>query len=301
MIQSSMQLERTHTVQESSCPVCHGTTARRFEKDSYWIRRCINCRYQFLESTPEPDHVSKVYGDEYFFGGGAGYSDYVSSGALVRDHGRRYAKLLKRHMTPRRILDIGAAAGFFLSGFLDEGWQGDGLEPNTKMASYGRNELQVNIIEGALESLPSELSGKLYELLTMVQVVPHFYDIHEAFRVAASLTNAGGFWLVETWNAESLSARLFGRQWHEYSPPSVLRWFSPTNLKKLCESYGFRQVDSGRPRKWLTGAHAKSLLRYKLRGFPLSLGKPFLRLVPDRMKMPYPSEDLFWALLRKED
>ncbi|MCU0721301.1 MAG: class I SAM-dependent methyltransferase [Pirellula sp.] len=281
------------------CPVCQGISARRFEKDGYWIRHCTDCKYQYLESPPEADHVAKVYGDEYFFGGGAGYPDYVSSGELVRDHGNRYAKIFNRHMKPGRVLDVGAAAGFFLSGLLDNGWTGDGLEPNAKMSSYGRTELGVNVVQGALETLPSELSGQPYDLLTMVQVVPHFYDVHTAFRVAGSITSVGGFWLVETWNAESLSARLFGRQWHEYSPPSVVRWFSPKNLTILCEAYGFRPVASGRPSKWISGAHAKSLLRYKLPRFPMRLGKHFLRLVPDRMRIPYPSEDLIWMLFKK--
>lgn len=299
MIQQRKRLEMAQTSSDFPCPVCQCSTTRRFEKDGYWIRYCAHCKYQYLESQPEPDHVAKVYGDDYFFGGGAGYPDYVSSGDLVHEHGKRYAKILSRHIKPGRMLDIGAAAGFFLSGMVDSGWDGDGLEPNEKMAQYGKTELGVNVVQGTLEMLPVELKGNQYDLVSMVQVVPHFYDIHAAFRIASSVTKVGGFWLVETWNAGSVSARLFGRQWHEYSPPSVVRWFSPTSLKMLCESYGFRNVATGRPSKWISGRHAKSLLSYKLKRFPLSLGKHFLRLVPDQIKIPYPSEDLFWTLLKK--
>ena len=301
MIQRRRRCELAQTASDFPCPVCQSRTTRRFEKDGYWIRHCAQCKYQYLESQPEPDHVAKVYGDDYFFGGGAGYPDYVSSGELVRDHGKRYAKILSRYMKPGRMLDVGAAAGFFLSGMVGSGWEGDGLEPNETMAQYGRTELGVNVVQGTLEKLPVELSGNHYDLVSMVQVVPHFYDIHAAFRIASSITNVGGFWLVETWNAESLSARLFGRQWHEYSPPSVVRWFSPASLKILCKSYGFREVVAGRPSKWISGGHAKSLLSHKLTRFPLSFGKHFLRLVPDRIKIPYPAEDLFWTLLKKMD
>ena len=299
MIQQLKQIETSHCASDFPCMVCQSVTKRRFEKDGYWIRRCTDCKYQYLEDSPELDHVSKVYGDHYFFGGGSGYPDYVSSGELVRDHGKRYAKILSHHVKPGRMLDVGAAAGFFLSGLLDSGWEGEGLEPNAKMSQFGRSELGVNVVQGTLERLPLEISWRHYDLVTMVQVVPHFYDIHAAFSIASSITKGGGFWLVETWNAESLSARLFGRQWHEYSPPSVVRWFSPKNLTILCESYGFRKVASGRPTKWISGLHAKSLLSHKMKKFPLSIGKHFLRLVPDRIKIPYPSEDLFWTLLKK--
>lgn len=299
MIQQPNEGNLANQASNSPCPVCQGSTARRFEKDGYWIRRCTACSYQYVECPPEPDHITKVYGDEYFFGGGAGYPDYLSSGELVSAHAKRYAELLNHHMKPGRILDIGAAAGFCLSGFLDSGWIGDGLEPNSRMCQFGRETLGVNVVEGTLERLPKELQEQRYDLLTMVQVVPHFYDIHAAFKIAASITEPNGFWLVETWNAESLSARLFGRQWHEYSPPSVLRWFSPNNLEKLGQSFGLSRVASGRPSKWISGAHAKSLLHYNLSRFPLNLGKHFLRLVPDRIQIPYPSEDLFWMLLQK--
>jgi len=281
------------------CPVCAGESKRRFEKDGYWIRGCLNCRFEYLEELPAHDHVGKVYGDDYFFGGGAGYPNYAAGGDLVRAHGQRYAKVLSRYMRPGVVLDIGAAAGFFLAGLSDGGWQGEGLEPNGSMARFGRDALGMHIFKGTLEDLPTDVKTRQYDLVSMVQVVPHFFDIHAAFRAASTITKPGGFWLVETWNVRSLSARVFGQQWHEYSPPSVLRWFTPKNLTTLCEVYGFSRVANGRPRKWISGAHVKSLLNHKLTLFPLNLAKPLLRLVPDRFPIPYPSEDLFWLLLRK--
>lgn len=298
----TQQLKRNAASQDAlqfPCPVCRSSTGRCLEKDGFWIRRCTACKFRFLEKQLEPEHVDQVYGDDYFVGGGAGYPDYAASGGLVREHGQRYGRLLKRYMEPGVVLDIGAAAGFFLSGLLDCGWSGDGLEPNAAMSDYGKNKLGANVVNGTLERLPRELRVRQYDLVTMVQVVPHFYDIHCALEAAASVTKRGGYWLVETWNVESFSARVFGRNWHEYSPPSVVRWFSPSNLATLCESFGFQKIAGGRPSKWISGAHAKSLLRHKMAKLPWSLGRHLLTIVPDALRIPYPSEDLFWQLLRK--
>jgi hypothetical protein len=134
----------------------------------------------------------------------------------------------------------------------------------------------------------------------MIQVVAHFYNLREAFQVAAELTRPGGFWLIETWNKDSLMARAFGQNWHEYSPPSVLNWFSPEGLKCLVSQFGFTEAARGRPPKWLKSSHAKSLVSYKLQGSSLSrTANGLLKLVPDNLAIPYPAYDLFWVLFRK--
>ena len=242
-------------------------------------------------------HVGDLYDDSYFTGGGAGYADYLSEATLIRERGRRYADLLARHMQPGRVLDVGAAAGFFLAGLVDSGWRGCGLEPNPTMARYGQETLGLDIRRLALEDLRDD---ERYDLLTFVQVGPHLVDPRQALDAAARVTSDGGIWLIETWNCKSLTARAFGKHWHEYSPPSVLHWFSPQRLRRLVESFGLREVARGRPSKRLNAAHAKSLLRHVLGDSAWARPLHALAgLVPDRLNLPYPAEDLFWALYQK--
>ncbi len=239
-----------------------------------------------------------VYGDHYFTGGGVGYDDYISEAELLRAHGKRYGQLLNSHMTPGTVLDVGAAGGFVLQGLFDCGWQGRGLEPNASMASFACNTLGIPVDTGCLESFQSD---DRFQLITMFQVISHFADLQRALEVADSLTEPEGFWLVETWNRNSWTARCFGTQWHEYSPPSVLHWFSPEGLKQLAGQYGFQEVARGRPRKWLRGGHAKSLLQAKSHGTwwgPMILG--MASAIPNRLPIPYPAEDLFWMLLCRQ-
>ncbi len=278
------------------CPICSHASNRLFNKDTYWIRSCDQCRHQFAELTPSDDHIDAVYGDHYFTGGGVGYDNYVSEAELLRAHGKRYGQLLNRYMAPGTVLDVGAAGGFVLQGLFDCGWRGRGLEPNDRMASHARDTLGIPVDTGCLESYHRD---DRFQLITMIQVIPHFADLPGALEVAASVTAAEGFWLVETWNRDSWTARCFGTQWHEYSPPSVLHWFSPQGLKQMASQYGFEEVARGRPRKWLQGGHAKSLLHAKCQGTwwaPWVLGAA--RIMPNCLPIPYPAEDLFWMLFR---
>lgn len=244
------------------------------------------------------DHVERVYGDQYFKGGGAGYADYLSEAHILTAHGRRYARLLARWMEPGEMLDVGAAAGFVLKGFVDAGWRGAGVEPNETMAEYARTHLKLEMSTGAFEDLSSPHQ---YDLVSMIQVIAHFADPLATLRRASELVRGDRFLLVETWDRESWTARIFGKRWHEYSPPSVLHWFSREGLSNLAARFGFRVVAHGRPRKRIGGAHAVSLLRYRLAGTPLEkLSAHLSRVVPGRLAIPYPAEDLFWVLFRKE-
>jgi SAM-dependent methyltransferase len=280
------------------CPICQHTSEIKFTAHGYGIRDCGSCGHRFADLATSPQHTTDIYSDQYFQGGGAGYPDYLGEARLLRKHGRWYGKRLMKYLQPGTMLDVGAAAGFVLQGFVDCGWQGDGIEPNAKMAAYARNELKLKVQAGALESLNT---NKTYDLVSMIQVIAHFADLRQALQVAANATKPRGYWLIETWNKDSFAARLFSQNWHEYSPPSVLHWFAPPTLKTLAAQFGFAEIACGRPSKWINGGHAKSLVQYKLQSVPMGkqMGK-LLNVLPEYLPLPYLADDLFWMLLQKK-
>jgi SAM-dependent methyltransferase len=281
----------------ATCPLCGGEGSRWFEANGYWIRECQDCSHRWAELERYDGHVASVYGDAYFESGGAGYPDYVGEGPLLREHGRRYASLVSAYAAPGTMLYVGCAAGFILRGFCDVGWTGVGVEPNASTARFGRENLDVEIAASAFEDYEDD---RRYDLVTMIQVLPHFIDPRQALAAAAGLTKPDGLVLVETWDRRSWTARLMGRYWHEYSPPSVLHWFSRAGVRALAGGLGLVEVARGRPPKRLAASHAKSLIHHKSSGSKL---KPLialpLALVPERLTLPYPLDDVFWALFRR--
>jgi len=277
-----------------SCPLCEGLSRRVFAKGQYWIRDCDACGHRFAEIADTEGHVERVYGDHYFAGNGHGYPDYISEGDLLVRHGAKYASLLNRYMQPGSILDVGAAAGFILKGYESMGWTGIGVEPNPRMAEFAQSRLGVHVQTGALED---HASNATYNVISMIQVVAHLVDPRRAFATAAKLTTPGGFWLIETWNKDSWPARVFGKGWHEYSPPSVLHWFSRESLRRVVEDLGFREVAHGRPMKWLRPSHAKSIGRNELGRTMLgAVIRTIAGWVPERLAIPYLADDVFWVL-----
>jgi len=274
-----------------NCPLCQSESKFVFEAKGINLLDCVACSHRFAEIETDENHVVETYDDSYFNGGGAGYSDYLIESEMLRKRGQMYAKKIEKFSdTKGKVLDIGAAAGFILQGFIDEGWRGTGLEPNAEIAKTGSKEFKLDIRQGSLESFQTD---QKFDLISMIQVVAHFYEPKKAFENAFELLNENGLLLIETWNRESFSAKLFGENWHEYSPPSVLQWFSLNGLTEFLKGLGFEKISHGRPSKKISGAHAKSLLKYRMGDSSL------LKLIPEKINFPYPSEDLFWALYRK--
>ena len=261
------------------------------------IYACDNCKHQFIDIPEASQHTNQVYTDDYFFEGGSGYLDYTLESDLLIAHGERYGKLLQKYTQAGTVFDVGSAAGFILQGLTNKGWTGKGIEPNDTMANYARQTLNLDVATGIFEQYQSD---EQFDLVTMVQVIAHFYDVRQAIEVAQKLVRKDGLLLIESWDRESFPARLLGSNWHEYSPPSVVNWFSVDGLNTLVKQFGFEEVAHGRPDKRLNGAHAKSLVNYKLESMTGDkLMSKLLNVIPDNLQIPYPSFDLFWVLYRQ--
>jgi 2-polyprenyl-3-methyl-5-hydroxy-6-metoxy-1,4-benzoquinol methylase len=281
-----------------NCSVCNSDhTQLKFLKNDYRIMHCLECGHLFTYFQSTEKEVNKIYSDDYFFNGGAGYDDYTLEKDMLIKRGEYYANKMSASMKPGKALDIGAAAGFLLKGFENKGWEGTGIEPNNSMVEYGRNIVGVNIKKGTIETV--ELDDT-FDLVIMIQVMAHIYDLKCSLSRIFDMLKPNGQVLIETWNKDSITAKVFGKNWHEYSPPGTLNFFSKKTLDKLMSQHGFTRINIGTPKKNIHSKHAKSLIRHKLlesKGLKWLAG--MTTVIPGNLVLPYPSEDLFWALYKK--
>lgn len=270
-----------------------------FTKNGYTIQECKTCHHRFCTIDNSQSHTDKVYDDSYFFGGKEGYPNYLDEKDILINHGIQYAKIISKFRDkPGSMLDVGSAAGFILKGFEQQGWICQGIEPNRTMANYGVKELNLDITIGSLEMFETD---EKFDLITMIQVIGHFHDLDKAIQSSNELLHTEGLILIESWDVKSMMAKMFGKNWHEYSPPSVIHWFSNKTLVDLFEFYGFKLIDSGLPKKYINLKHAISLFDSKTPGFFLKQKfLTFLERSMGKRKMYYPPVDLKWFLFRKD-
>ena len=266
-------------------------------KNTFTLLRCVSCGLAFVDLPDADHHMEAVYGDDYFFSGKQGYPNYLDGRDNLVLQGKKYAGLLARHMSPGSLLDVGCAAGFIMKGFSEMGWETQGVEPNNSMANFGRREFGMDIATGSLESFDLE---KKYDVISLIQVIGHFYDIDAAFEKISRLLKGQGLVLIESWDMNSRYARLMGSHWHELSPPTVLNWFSDDTLAVFMRQHGFTLVEKGRKGKRIKMRHALSLLdeslpdffikNHILKGLKWSFGK---------YTVYYPPLDLKWYIFRR--
>ena len=281
------------------CAICQHRTKRVFDIGTYRIIECLNCNHRMVDTDGVAIDIKSIYSDDYFFGGREGYPNYLEEGKVRVNQGRDYGKILARYIeSPGSILDVGAAAGFILKGLTESGWEGYGVELNEHMAHYARNELRLNVHTGALESFDP---GRRFDVVCFIQVIGSFVNPKEALEITSRMLSENGYILIETWNYRSWTARLFGKRWHEYSPPIALHWFSPRSLNDLMEKHGFGLIGFGRVPKKLTAGYAKSIISHKLNWLPCAfLMQSLLDIIPKNLPIPYLADDLFWGLYKRQ-
>ena len=266
-------------------------------KNGYTIFECKQCGHRFLEIEDYENHVESIYSDKYFSEGGQGYPNYLEQKDILIKYGKNYAKILSRYRTPGKVLDVGCAAGFILKGYEESGWEAYGIEPNTTMVEYGRENLNLNIDKGDLETFKTE---ERFDLISLIQVIGHLHDLDKSLKLVRQLLNDDGYVIVESWDMNSLSAKVMGKHWHEYSPPSVVNWFSDTTIQHLFTNNGFKLISSGRPLKKVSIQHGISLFKETTPNFLLkNRVLNFLTKNMGKYALPYPPIDLKWYLFQK--
>lgn len=184
-----------------------------------------------------------VYSDQYFSGGrtGFGYTDYDRDKQPMVPTFHEYLDRLARYgKSTGKLLDVGAATGFFLDLARRRGWQVCGVEPSDYAASLARSK-DIDVRTGTLDhcGFPAES----FDAISMWDVIEHMPDPRCSFSSVVSLLKPGGLVAINTPDSSSLMARMLRSKWHLVVPPEHLNLFSRRSLKCLVESLGLEVLE----------------------------------------------------------
>jgi SAM-dependent methyltransferase len=213
------------------CPVCTGETVAEDRFGAAPLLHCRACGFSFRDGETDPE----LYGDAYFeaYSGG----DYLAHEERRRHESRVRLDLLAQ-VTPQpaRLLEIGAAAGFFLDEARRRGYAGIGVEPNAAMAMHARDVLGLDVRTGTLEQ--TEFEPGSVDAACAFHVVEHLADPLGSLRTISEAVKPGGHVLVEVPNAGSAAARRLGPEWPPLDLPHHVGQHGPRSLRTLLERAG---------------------------------------------------------------
>ena len=180
-------------------------------------------------------------------------TDYAAYEPIIETVPRFFRRLDRRYGMWKRIkavealaptgnlLDVGAGTGIFLAEAYRSGiWHVTGLEPNHEAALYIRQNLSVPIIEAPFDQ--ADFAGEKFDVITMWNVLEHFYYPIDELERAHNLLKPGGLLVFSIPNLNSIEARLFGPAWLGWDLPRHIYQFPLDVLEEILSELGFDLV-----------------------------------------------------------
>jgi 2-polyprenyl-3-methyl-5-hydroxy-6-metoxy-1,4-benzoquinol methylase len=253
-----------------TCNNCGKDSSRKlFIKNHFRIVQCLNCGLVYTNPRVKRDFANSIYDSTYFKSRDSvtsGYENYLKERPTIEATFRRRINFIFRHAHSfeksenPRILDIGCAMGFLLNLFRELGWQTEGVELSDFASSYARDELNLSVRQGTLNTL--SFPNDNYDLLTSWDVIEHSYNPKEDIKMMHKLTKKGGYVALITPNRASLHARLVGQKWVEYEKPEEHLYFFEKNiLIKILRDVGFETVATTTSGKYVSLGFALNRLK----------------------------------------
>lgn len=193
-------------------------------------------------------------------------------------------KAVEKYISKGSVLDVGAAAGFFLKVAKDKGWKTFGIEPSKYLSDFGNKNYEVGITCGTVESVPS--LPEEVDVVTLWDVLEHTFDPKDVLKRCNRYLKEGGYLVVNYPNIGNWMARLAGR--HYWFILSVhLYYFVPKTMKEFLGRTGFEVVSSRPHFQWLELGYLLYRLEAYLPGIAKPLGKVIRVLGLDKTLIPY--------------
>ena len=183
--------------------------------------------YLMLDNSPTQEAVDQYYQHSYL------------NPTPMHDPGRVVRIVSRFFEEPGSVLDVGCGEGALLEAFIDEGWEGIGIEPGPTFAQAAR-ERGVMVIQDVLSGAMDKLGT--YDLVIMANLIEHLADPEEAIEQAFSLLRPGGMLYCSVPNdfspLQKIATREKGlRRW--WISPDHLNYFSSVTLDELLRGKGF--------------------------------------------------------------
>jgi 2-polyprenyl-3-methyl-5-hydroxy-6-metoxy-1,4-benzoquinol methylase len=233
------------------------------------LARCTDCGLIFVNPRPLAEAITALYDKEYFKCATpvrGGYENYLADEPEInRTFERRLARLERQlpGFTGKKLLDVGCAAGFFLTVAREHGWEAQGLEICDELAQIGRKQGFDVTVGNADEA---EFPAGMFEAVTLWDVIEHLPNPVATLSHMRQWMAPGAHLVLTTPDAGSFLAKLLRSNWLGYrSLDEHLYFYSRKTIRAMLAAAGFRTVRIETTGKYMNVARIIERLRYYTR------------------------------------
>ncbi len=247
------------------CPICAANRVRQcFVKQGIAVLACEECTVRFWQPK-ETEAVADIYNENYFVGEETanGYNNYLMLEPGLRKTFRKRLQRIQAMGAPgKKLLEVGCGTGFFLDEARKAGFEVIGVELSGFGAKYAQEKLRLNVKQGKL--LEQNFASQSFDVVCMWDVLEHLPDPLADMKEVRRLLKPGGKLLLSTGNAQSAMAKLSGANWHLYTLPEHLFFFTPYSVEALLKKAGFSVIKISHPALHLPISYLAERLRKTL-------------------------------------
>jgi len=156
------------------------------------------------------------------------------------------AEAIKRVKNGGALLDIGCATGNFFENFKDANWRLHGLEPSPMGVEAARDKYHAEVFCGTLRE--AHYPDRFFDVVTVMDALYYSPDPKADLAEIRRILKDDGLLAVEIpgltamkWRDRGLLCWLLEGKWERlFAISGILYYFSPSTIRLLFESAGFR-------------------------------------------------------------
>ncbi len=260
---------------------------------------CLKCGVVFAEDYLEDK--SGIYGDFYATWG----KDLEDKTGLIAEAKKRsfrhQLKSLTRFINPskKKILDVGTGGGFFLEEAKKAGFDCFGLDISPFACGLAKKNFGEKIFCGTIEE--ANYPDSFFDAVCLLDVLEHISNPKKIIQEIWRITKPGGLLFIVSPNHNSLSRKVFGRNWFQYKHEHVF-YFNKNSFQIIAQKNGFDlEIFKLNIKNFSIGYYQQYFKKYKMKGF----AKIFLflsRFMPEwllKLSLPNPITGEFLAIAKK--
>ena len=231
------------------CPICgdtnrqaiYRTRDRHYRISGDWtVARCSACGMVQLDPMPTAAELMALYPSDFYAFGDLSSKNTGLIAALKRFLFPSIYVKDPAFSKPGKILDSGCGTGWALLKFKNDGWECVGVEPSTAAARFGRENYQLDVRTGTVNS--EKFPNALFDYVRSNHSLEHDPDAEKTIATFRRIIKDDGKLLVGVPNIDSLPARWFGRYWWYLGAPVHTYNFSIKHLTILLNNNNFDVV-----------------------------------------------------------
>jgi len=224
-------------MQSILCPFCDIDNEEvAIVENGFTGKHCSKCSLIYISPRPTMEEIINLYGH-----GEAHQSAdaHIASEVTNRLYAKHHLKTLKKYKRSGDLLEIGAAAGYFLDEAKKGGYNPVGIELDPVQASYIRDKLNIECEE---KTLGEVYKDRTFDVVYHCDVISHFYDPIEEFRKINTAMDTDSILMFETGNFGDVDKSYYS-EIPKFQYPDHLFFFSTVNIQQILEMTGFELLE----------------------------------------------------------